>query len=183
MRGLFLLPTLFALGTVADLLHVDFPHLIIPLNYTAPNTAYGTKNSGEVSTTVYTEVSFDVPPDIPAKICRINFHINKNPVKNAPWTLDGAGPYQFLIGRQRPWIDKDKDTWNTYPDVQNYAATVNLTKDGQVTVEDGWFQCGKGEVAQFLLYANSPDMKLTWYELDYNEEMGGPHGVTLEMHS
>lgn len=183
MRSLLLLPALFTLGAVADLLLVDFPHLIIPLNYSAPDTAYGTQKSGEVSNRVYTEVSFDVRADIPAKICRLNFHINTNPTKNAPWTLDGAGPYTFLIGRQRPWIDTDKDTWNTYPDVQNYAATVEVSKDGSVNVEDGWFQCGKGEVAQFLLYSMSPDMRLTWYELDYPQELGGPHGIVLEMHS
>lgn len=184
MRGLFfLLPTFFTVTTVADLLLVDFPHLIIPLNYSAPDTAYGTQKTGEVSGNVYTEVSFDVRADIPAKICRLNFHINTNPVKNAPWTLDGPGPYQFLIGRQRPWVNKDNDTWNTYPDIQNYAATVELTKDGTVTVEDGWFQCKGGEVAQFLLYPSNSSMHLTWFELDYNEEMGGPHGITLEMHS
>lgn len=66
--------------------------------------------------------------------------------------------------------------------MQNYAATVNVSKAGDVSVEDGWFQCKGGEVAQFLLYGNG-EGRVSWFELDYGAEVGGPHGIVLEMHS
>ncbi|KAF1919522.1 ubiquitin 3 binding protein But2 C-terminal domain-containing protein [Ampelomyces quisqualis] len=183
MRIPTLFPMIFALGAVAELEFTDFPHLIIPLNSSAPDTHYGTQNSGIISNSVFTEISFDVRPDIPANICRLNFHLNLNPSKNAPWSIEGA-PFTFIISRIKSEIDKDKDTWNKYPPVMHYLANVTVDKDGNVTVEDGWFQCPKGGVAQFLLWPSSDaDVELTWFELDYGWEIGGPHGVTLEMHS
>jgi hypothetical protein len=184
MRFLTLLPFLFVLGAVADLQAVEFPHLIIPLKKSSPDQAFGTQTSGEISQSVWTEVSFDVPSNVEAKICRINFHINTNSSKNAPRTLSGDAPYTFLIYRLLTDINKDTDSWNSYPKTTNYVATVTLTPGGSVTVKDGWFQCPMGDVAQFLLTpVGSRAFRYTWFELDYPSDAGGPHGITLEMHT
>jgi hypothetical protein len=184
MRAISLLPIFFAIPSLATLQYVDFPHLIIPLNSNKPDTALGTQHSGQVSNQVHTEISFDVRADIPAAICRINFHLNLNPTKNAPWTLYGNPPYEVKVTRLRPTINKDKDTWNSRPATTGYVATIRLQSDGSVQVQDGWFDCPKGNVAQFLLTpANGNGMGLTWFELDYSAAEGGPHGITLEMHS
>jgi hypothetical protein len=179
------LPFVFALGAIAELQLVDFPHLLIPIKKNTPNTHYGTQTTAEVSNNVWTEVSFDVRSDVPASICRINFHINTNPTKNAPRSLSGDEPYQFLVNRLTSTIDKDRDTWNHSPEITNYVARVTLTQDGGVTVEDGWFTCPKGNVAQFVLTPvnNARTFKYTWFELDYPSELGGPHGITLDMHT
>jgi hypothetical protein len=184
MRFLALLPFLFALGAVADLQAVEFPHLIIPLKKNSPDQAFGTQTSGEISQAVWTEVSFDVPSNVDANICRINFHINTNPSKNAPRTLSGDAPYTFLIYRMLTDINQDTDSWNSHPKTTNYVATVTLTPGGGVTLLDGWFQCPMGDVAQFLLTpVGSRAFKYTWFELDYASDAGGPHGITLEMHT
>jgi hypothetical protein len=185
MRFLTFLPLFFALGAVADLQFVDYPHLIIPIKKNSPDTAFGTQNSGEISNSVWTEISFDVRSDIPSQICRINFHINTNSTKNAPRSLSGDAPYRFLIYHVASPINKDTDTWNNSPEIRNYVAAVTLTQAGGVTIEDGWFQCPFGDVAQFVLTpvnSNKP-FKYTWFELDYSNEEGGPHGITLEMHT
>jgi hypothetical protein len=133
---------------------------------------------------VWTEVSFDVPSNVDANICRINFHINTNPSKNAPRTLSGDAPYTFLIYRMLTDINQDTDSWNSHPKTTNYVATVTLTPGGGVTLLDGWFQCPMGDVAQFLLTpVGSRAFKYTWFELDYASDAGGPHGITLEMHT
>jgi hypothetical protein len=184
MRAFALLPILFACGSVAELEYVDFPHLIIPLKQDTPDSIYGTQTTGEVSNSVYTEVSFDVPNDVPASICRINFAINTDPAKNAPRTLTGQAPYTFFVYHTEATIDKDKDTWNSHPEITNYVATITLTQGGDVTVKDGWFDCPKGNVAQFLLVPQGTRaFRYTWYELNYPASAGGPHGITLEMHS
>jgi hypothetical protein len=184
MRAFALLPVLFALGSIAELEHVEFPHLIIPLKDSTADSAYGTQTTGEVSNSVYTEVSFDVPRDVAANICRINFSINTNPAKNAPRTLSGQAPYTFFVYRIEPTINKDTDTWNSHPEIINYVATITLSEGGGVTIVDGWFDCPKGEVAQFLLVPQGTRaFRYTWYELNYPASAGGPHGITLEMHS
>jgi hypothetical protein len=179
-----LAPLLFALSTFAELQHVAFPHLIIPLKEDTPTSIYGTQTSGEISHSVYTEISFDVPSHIPAAICRINFHINTSPIVNAPRSLSGEAPYTFIVYRIVSEMDKDKDSWAQHPEITNYVAAVTLGPKGGVEVKDGWFQCPYGDVAQFVLIpASSKDFRYTWFELDYGVKQGGPHGITLEMHT
>jgi hypothetical protein len=61
---------------------------------------------------------------------------------------------------------------------------VTLGVNGKTTLKDGWLQCPLGDVAQFVLIpATSAAFKYTWFELDYEESQGGPHGITLEMHT
>jgi hypothetical protein len=184
MRAFAILPILFAIGSFAELQYTDFPSLIVTLKERTPDSAYGTQTSGEISNSVHTEVSFDVPSDVPTNVCRINFSINTNPSKNAPRALSGQAPYTFVVYRLAPTINKDKDTWRSHPEIRNYVATITLSQSGGVTVKNGWFQCPKGEVAQFLLMAETERaFRYTWFELDYPSSAGGPHGITLEMHT
>jgi hypothetical protein len=186
MLAFTLLPVLFALGSLAELQYVDFPHLIIPLREATPDSAYGTQTTGEISNSVSTEVSFDVPADVPAAICRINFHVNTNPAKNAPRALSGQAPYTFLVYRLKATIVQDKDTWNSHPAKMGDGAVarITLSESGGVIVEGGWFECPKGDVAQFILEAESDrEFRYSWFELNYPAEAGGVHGITLEMHT
>jgi hypothetical protein len=184
MHALSLIPLLFAIPSLATLQHVEFPHLIIPLNKNHANTAYGTQKNSTVSDYIWTEISFDVPADVPAAICRVNFNLNLNPVKKAPWKVYGNPPYDIEVRRLEPTINKDKDTWNASAFIKEYVATILISKEGTVEVLDGWFECPKGDVAQFIMLPTAPlGMDFSWFELDYPWSEGGPHGITLEMHT
>jgi hypothetical protein len=188
MHFLTLTPLFFALPSAATLLYVAFPHLLIPLVKDSPNHAYGTKNNATVSGNIFTELSFDVPRDIPnVAICRLNFHVNTSPLKNAPKEIKGAAPFQFHASALEPTISKDDDTWYSHPPVTgNPMMTVKLGSDWSVTVVDGWFECPFGKVAQFLLHPTGEagrSFSYSWFELNYPWTEGGPHGITLEMHS
>jgi hypothetical protein len=184
MRSLTFLPFFFAMSVFAELQYTDFPHLIVPLDSSNPTKAFGTQKGGLVGYGVSTEISFDVRADIPANICRLNFHLNTNPAKNAPWALSGATPFEITVSRLQPTINKDKDTWNFHPKVNEYVATFAVSRDGSVSVQDGWFECPKGDVAQFMLSTSAGrGSSLSWFELNYGWDIGGPHGVTLEMHT
>lgn len=188
MHFLTLSPLLLALPVLSTLIFTDFPHLLISLDKNQPDTVIGTLPSATVSNSIWTEVSFDVHQykDYPANICRLNFHVNTNGPKNAPRKLDGEAPYKFEIYRLEPTIDKNADTWDSHPPMsEKWAmATVTLTKEWGVTVEGGWFTCPFGNVAQFILKpVDDRAFSYSWYELNYGENEGGPHGLTLEMHS
>ena len=120
-----------------------------------------------------------------AAICRLAFYINLDPNKNAPRSLSGDPPYTFNISRLEPKINKDADTWNTHPIVTDYYATFELTQAGAVkTVYSKWFECPKGNVAQFLMQpASDRAFGYYWFELDYPAAQGGTHGVVLEMYT
>lgn len=85
-------------------------------------------------------------------------------------------------------IDKDKDSWASHPDVVGGwpLATFTVRRDWSVGVEQGWFVCPFGNVAQFLLHptgGSGDGESVGWYELDYGWGVGGPNGITLEVHS
>lgn len=184
MRALTLTPVLFGLPVLSALVNTQFPHLLIPLNSSDPNRIYGTQKTGEVSNSVYTEVSFDVPGDNAATNCRINFHVNTNATKNAPRELSGDAPYTFNVTRVASAMDQFKDSWASHPAPTDWVATVTLTKAGDVTVDGAWFDCPKWNVAQFLLTPSANRaLRYWWFELDYPASEGGPHGITLEMHT
>ncbi|KAF2829571.1 hypothetical protein CC86DRAFT_191389 [Ophiobolus disseminans] len=189
MHILTLTPLLFALPSLAELLHVAFPHLLIPLNKDAPNTPHGTKTDAKVSASTWTEISFDVPKDIPGVgVCRLNFHINTFPAKNAPKELKGNAPHSFHASRLEPTIDRDADTWFSHPPVVGTPMTTfDIQEDWSVSTEGGWFECPYGTVAQFLLHptgeGGQAGFSYKWFELNYPAVLGGPHGITLEMHS
>lgn len=132
----------------------------------------------------HVEISFDVPEN-EAAICRLNFLVNTHSKKNAPRALYGTAPYSFSISRLQPTINSETDTWNSHPQVTEYLATYLLGQAGNVsTTYSKWFECPMGQLAQFLLYPDGErDFGYYWFELDYPQEDGGPHGVVLEMHT
>lgn len=170
--------------TAADIIHIEFPHLLVPLNAKKPNTTYGTVKTGEVSNDLYTEISFDVPANNSAAYCHLNFHINTSPVKGAPFALSGVAPYQFNIYQlAKPGIDMDHDTWNKHSPTGPLVGTVNITQDRKVDVQGGWVECNKGNVQQFIIKPSEDRaLRVYWFELDYGEQDGGPHGLTFEMY-
>jgi hypothetical protein len=120
-----------------------------------------------------------------AAICRLNFKINTNKSKNAPRRLSGESPLALNATWLEPYIDKDTDTWNSYPDTTDHVASWELNHAGKVKeIDSKWFECPKGQLAQFLLHpASKRDFDYYWFELDYKDSEGGPHGIVLEMHT
>ncbi|KAF1362718.1 hypothetical protein EJ07DRAFT_105857 [Lizonia empirigonia] len=183
MHALALLPILFSVPSLGVLVSRQFPHLIIPVDADAPDQAFGTQLSGKITQQQYTEISFDVPSN-DAEYCQLQFFINTNTTKGAPWTLYGQAPYQFNISSLPPTINKDTDTWNSRPQPIKTVATVTLSYSGNATVSGGAvYPCPKGQVSQFLLHPASDDRDFgfTWFELDYPAAEGGPHGIVFDM--
>ncbi|KAH6614320.1 ubiquitin 3 binding protein But2 C-terminal domain-containing protein [Boeremia exigua] len=183
MRLSLLLPALFGLPSLGLLVSRQFPHLIIPVDADAPDRAYGTQLTAAITQQKYTEISFDIPSN-DASYCQLNFFLNTNRLKGAPWSLWGQAPYKFNISSLPPTINKDLDTWNSRPQPLRTLATVTLTHGGNVTLTGGSvYPCSKGQVAQFLLHPASDDREfgLSWFELDYPASEGGPHGITFDM--
>jgi hypothetical protein len=133
---------------------------------------------------VWTAVNFDVP-DNSATICRVNFQINTDEFKNAPFSWTGIHPRAISVSRIQPRLSNGRTTWNNVPATIRPVATFMYSPEGSIlTVVNEWFQCPKGQPAQFIIRpASETDMELSWFELDYPTEMGGAHGLTLEMHT
>ena len=132
---------------------------------------------------MYTEISFDVPSN-DAEWCQLQFYLNTNPNKGAPWKLSGQAPYQFNVSSLQSPINKDTDTWKQRPLPLKTIATVTLAHSGNASISGGAvYPCPKGQVAQFLLHPASDDRDINfeWFELDYPAADGGPHGIVFDM--
>ncbi|KAF1939816.1 hypothetical protein EJ02DRAFT_245564 [Clathrospora elynae] len=190
MRTLALLPAFFGIPSFATLINTQFPHLLIPLVSTSPDTAFGTQKDATVSYSSstgaqqWTAISFDVPNNA-ATICRLNFKVNTDPSMGAPFELNGTAPFAINISRIKPTLNAQTTTWNNRPATIDYYDTYTISQDKQVTeINSKWFDCPKGMVAQFIIHpASQRDLDLYWFELAYGADEGGPHGVVLEMHA
>jgi hypothetical protein len=131
----------------------------------------------------WTAVNYDVP-DNEANICRIRFYVNTDIIKKAPLSLEGEAPFAINISRIESKLVNGGTTWNNKPTITEHYDTYVLSKNGATEVVSKWFQCPKGDVAQFVIHpAGKRDLKIYWFELDYGAVDGGPHGVVLEMHT
>ncbi|EDU42128.1 But2 domain containing protein [Pyrenophora tritici-repentis] len=187
MLALALLSALFGLTVFAELIDIQFPHMLLPLKEAQPNIAFKTQPDATVSLNSqtgdeqWTAVNFDVP-DHGNTHCHVNFHLNTNKLKSAPVGLKGQAPFAINISRIEPTLVNGGTTWNTKPATIEHVAIFILDKDlGTSEIFGKWFDCPKG-VAQFIIHpAGARDLEAYWYELDYTMADGGPHGITLEM--
>ncbi|OCK78304.1 hypothetical protein K432DRAFT_383962 [Lepidopterella palustris CBS 459.81] len=168
--------------SLAGLIDREFPHLIIPLHQDNPMYPYGTQYYGNIQIQdgahqIWTEISFDVPPNV-ASSCNLAFAFPPG----APWTLSGdesLGPLTFDVWYISPAMNQSRDAWNqnTRPAVQSWVANVQVGYDGFVQIIGGSVSCAKGQVAQFLLSPGSErSFGLSWFE-----EANPINGITYEM--
>ncbi|KAF2020177.1 hypothetical protein BU24DRAFT_489990 [Aaosphaeria arxii CBS 175.79] len=179
MRTFFIASLAFGISTTAkDLVERRLPSLIVPLSKYQADVPQNTQKKVYIDHNIFTEVSFDVPSNN-ATECKLGFYINTEPTRGAPWTIWGEAPYLFDVLRLRPIMNKDADTWNRHPEIDGWAATVEVSKSGDVNIFGGRLPCVKGEAAQFLLTPGSErDFGLNWFELK-----DPLHGITYEMYA
>jgi hypothetical protein len=124
-------------------------------------------------------------PNNAAATCRLNFHINQDEFKKAPFRWSGTNPRAISVSRTEPRLSNGRTTWNNKPDTTRHVATFMWSQqNGLLSVVNEWFECPKGKTAQFVIHpASEADMELYWFELDYPAAEGGAHGITLEMHT
>lgn len=74
----------------------EFPHLIVPVDKSHPDAAYGTSLFGEVSSTVASIFNFDIPPRDAGKKCSLVFLFpEQQDLKTSSYTFSGDGKLDF----------------------------------------------------------------------------------------
>ncbi|KAJ6200376.1 ubiquitin 3 binding protein But2 C-terminal domain-containing protein [Bipolaris maydis] len=189
MHLLTLLPVVLGLPVFAALINTQYPVLLLPLKKFQPDTAFPTQKDATVSYSnktgneQWTAVSFYVP-DNDANVCRLRFLINTDPSKNAPFSLKGEPPFVIDISRVEPRLDNGRTTWNNKPAIIERYDTYVLSTTGASEIRTKWFACPRRDIAQFFIHpANTRDLEVYWFELNYEPEYGGPHGVVLELYT
>ncbi|KAF2152167.1 glycoside hydrolase family 17 protein [Myriangium duriaei CBS 260.36] len=70
----------------------QYPHLIVPISSSSPNTAYGTSYNGTINSTVSTIFNFDIPSSYAGKRCSLIFLFPKlSQLETSSYSFNGQG--------------------------------------------------------------------------------------------
>jgi len=76
----------------------QFPHLIIPVNSSSPNTAYGSSYFGEVTPEISSIFNFDIPASYSGLQCSLIFlFLTQSQLSTSSYTLTGPGTVDVAL--------------------------------------------------------------------------------------
>ncbi|KAJ5716946.1 hypothetical protein N7488_002592 [Penicillium malachiteum] len=140
----------------------QYPHLIIPISSSSPDTAYGTQYFGNVSTTVSTIFNFDIPSSYEGSTCNLVFLFpKKSQLETSDYTFSGNGKIDFS---KLSAVASEETTYNNAPSVSDNLGDITISEGNSYVVST--FSCPAGEtVAYEMSEAGTTD--LYWFN-DWN---------------
>ncbi|KAL8638388.1 MAG: hypothetical protein Q9228_004458 [Teloschistes exilis] len=149
----------------------EYPHLIVPVDKSHPDTAAGTSYNGIVSPTVSSIFNFDYPASLEGHFCSLVFLFpTRDALQTSNYTLSGTGGLSFarLVG---PAVAET--TFNNQPAVNVTVGSVpDLQPGNNYVIASGGCFAGQ-RVAYEVSATGSLDLN---YFQDYNPE---PIGVYI----
>ncbi|GAB7354853.1 hypothetical protein MBLNU459_g5229t1 [Dothideomycetes sp. NU459] len=138
------------------------PHLIVPVNQSAPSTAYGTQYNGIISPSCSSIFNFDIPASYAGHTCTLIFLFpTQAQLQTSSFTMSGSGGLTFT---QLTSPASSSTTWNNMPASGAQLAKIAAAPGNSYVVSTG--SCAAGttlavEVSAYGSYA------LNFFE-DYN---------------
>jgi hypothetical protein len=140
----------------------EFPHLIVPVDSSSPDTAAGTKFNGKVSSTVSSIFNFDIPQSDSGKQCSLVFLFPKQKdLETSSFTFSGDGKIDVA---ELSEAAKTSTTFNNAPGVMKDLGDITVSPGNSVVVST--FACPAGKTVAFEL-KNAGSTDLEFFE-DFN---------------
>ncbi|KAF7563259.1 hypothetical protein G7046_g876 [Stylonectria norvegica] len=140
----------------------EFPHLIIPVDSSKPDTAAGTSFFGDVSGTVSTIFNFDIPAADKGKTCSLVFLFPKQAdLVTSSFTFSGAGGIDFASLKSAAMQDT---TYNNKPAVEEDYRVTTVSPGNSYLIAT--FDCPAGETVAYYL-SGVGDTSLYYFQ-DFN---------------
>ncbi|KAJ5759132.1 hypothetical protein N7520_006288 [Penicillium odoratum] len=148
----------------------QYPHLIIPINSSSPDTAYGTQYFGTVSETVSTIFNFDIPSSYEGSTCNLLFMFpEKADLETSDYTFSGNGKIDFSKLSE---VASSSTTYNNAPSVSENLGDITITPGNTYVVST--FSCPAGETVAYEM-SEAGTTYLNWFN-DWNPS---PLGVFI----
>jgi len=142
----------------------EFPHLIVPVDSSTPDQAYGTSYYGKVTSTVSTIFNFDIPSGDAGRQCSLQFLFpNSEDLTTSSYSFSGDGNVQFGMLRS---IATQSTTYNTSPPVSGDYSNITLVPGNSYTITT--ISCPAGQAIAFEMKSSSGT------ELNYFQNSGPP---------
>ncbi|KAK7611446.1 ubiquitin 3 binding protein But2 C-terminal domain-containing protein [Phyllosticta paracitricarpa] len=100
----------------------QYPHLIVPVNSSAPSTAYGTQYNGTLSSTTCTTYNFDIPTNYSSSAtCTLEFLFpHQEDLETSAFEFSAGSSDDGTVEFSRLSAPVDQSTaWDSVPDVQS----------------------------------------------------------------
>lgn len=140
----------------------EYPHLIVPIDSSNPDTAEGTSYSGTISSTVSSIFNFDIPHSDSGKTCSLIFLFpNQSDLETSSFTFSGDGKVDVAELKAPATAET---TYNNAPGVMNDFGTVTIAPGNSYLIAT--FDCPAGERVGFEV-SNAGSTDLNFFQ-DYN---------------
>ncbi|PIG90344.1 GPI anchored cell wall protein [Aspergillus arachidicola] len=140
----------------------EFPHLIIPIDSSSPDTAAGTSYNGTISSTVSTIFNFDIPSSDAGKTCSLVFLFpKKEDLETSSYSFSGDGKVDFASLQSAA---TQSTTYNNAPAVKEDYGDFTISPGNSYLIST--FECPAGQAVSYEM-KNSGSTELDFFE-DYN---------------
>jgi len=140
----------------------QYPHLIIPVDSSMPDKAYGTSYNGKVSSTVSSIFNFDIPQSYSGHTCSVVFLFpTQSQLETSSYTISGSGTLQFysLNG-----VASQSTCYSNQPSHKSLLLETNAQPGNSYVVSTG--ACAAGQTISIELMATG-SYSLEYFQ-DYN---------------
>jgi hypothetical protein len=140
----------------------EFPHLIVPIDSSSPNSAGGTQFNAEVTSTISTIFNFDIPASDAGKTCSLVFHFpEQKDLQTSSFTFSGDGKVDFA---ELSSTATQSTTFNNVPSVKTDFGVTSIAPGNSFVIST--FACPSGQAVAFeMKEAGTTDF--TFFE-DFN---------------
>lgn len=140
----------------------EFPHLIVPVDSSSPDTAAGTQFKAEVTSTISTIFNFDIPASDAGKTCTLVFHFpEQRNLQTSSFTFSGDGKVDFA---ELSSPATQSTTSNNAPSVKTDFGVTTIAPGNSYVIST--FACPSGEAVAFEL-KEAGTTNFTFFE-DFN---------------
>ncbi|KGO63808.1 Ubiquitin 3 binding protein But2, C-terminal [Penicillium italicum] len=140
----------------------EYPHLIVPVDSSSPDTAAGTSYNGTVSSTISSAFNFDIPSSDSGKTCSLVFLFPKlQDLETSSYSFSGDGKIDFA--KLSSAVDKST-TFKNLPSVSQDLGEITVSPGNSYVIST--FSCPAGETVAYEM-KNSGSTDLNFFE-DYN---------------
>ncbi|EAA64790.1 hypothetical protein AN1670.2 [Aspergillus nidulans FGSC A4] len=140
----------------------EFPHLIIPIDSSSPDEAYGTQFNGTVTSTVSTIFNFDIPATAAGKTCTLVFLFpRQEDLETSAFDFSGDGTIQFSAVET---YATESTTYNNAPQISQNLGQFTVSPGNSYTVCSS--ECPAGQTVGYEM-STAGTTELEFFE-DYN---------------
>ncbi|KAI2694938.1 hypothetical protein CBS147332_9487 [Penicillium roqueforti] len=140
----------------------EYPHLIVPVDSSSPDTAPGTSYNGTVSSTISSAFNFDIPSSDSGKTCSLVFLFPElQDLETSSYSFSGDGKIDFA--KLSSAVD-ESTTFNNLPSVSQDLGDITVSPGNSYVIST--FACPGGQTVAFEM-KNSGSTDLNFFE-DYN---------------